>query len=172
MNYDVIVIGAGAAGSALAARFSEDPHCNVLLLEAGPYYPTTEQMPDDLINGHNNSYTAHDWGFRAETNDSGRLANFPRGRVVGGSSAVNTAIALRGVPEDYDEWAALGNDEWSWEKVLPYFTQARTRPRFRRRLSWSQRSGANSPLPRRRTGASPSGVYEGDARRRLPRGRR
>ena len=121
MKYDVIVIGAGAAGATIAARVSEDPSRTVLLLEAGPYYPTTEQMPDDLLNGNNNSYTAHDWGFQAESSASGRHNRFPRGRVVGGSSAVNTAIALRGVPEDYDEWAALGNDEWSWVKVLPYF---------------------------------------------------
>jgi choline dehydrogenase len=121
MKYDVIVIGAGAAGAAIAARVSEDPSRTVLLLEAGPYYATTAQMPDDLLNGNNNSYTAHDWGFQAESNASGRPTRFPRGRVVGGSSAVNTAIALRGVPEDYDEWATLGNDEWSWAKVLPYF---------------------------------------------------
>jgi choline dehydrogenase len=121
MKYDVIVVGAGASGATIAARASEDPSRSVLLLDAGPYYATTEAMPDDLLNGHNNSYTAHDWGFQAETNASGRRSRFPRGRVVGGSSAVNTAIALRGVPEDYDEWAAPGNDEWSWAKVLPYF---------------------------------------------------
>jgi choline dehydrogenase len=126
MKYDVIVIGAGASGAAIAARVSEDPACTVLLLEAGPYYPTTSQMPDDLLNGNTNSYTAHDWGFLAESNRSGRMTAFPRGRVVGGSSAVNTAIALRGVPEDYDEWAELGNDEWSWEKVLPYFRRLET----------------------------------------------
>jgi choline dehydrogenase len=121
MKYDVIVLGAGASGATLAARLSEDPSRSILLIEAGPYYATTEQMPDDLRNGHNNSYTAHDWHFRAESNLAGRLTRFPRGKVVGGSSAVNTAIALRGVPEDYDGWAALGNDEWSWEHVLPYF---------------------------------------------------
>lgn len=121
MKYDVIVIGAGAAGAAMAARATEDASRSVLLLEAGPYYATAAQMPEDLLNGNTNSYTAHDWRFRAESNRSGKRTAFPRGRVVGGSSAVNTAIALRGVPEDYDEWAALGNDEWSWEKVLPYF---------------------------------------------------
>lgn len=121
MRYDTIVIGAGAAGAPIAARLSEDAGRQVLLLEAGPYYATTAEMPDDLLNGNNNSYTAHDWGYTSENNRSGRQSRFPRGRVVGGSSAVNTAIALRGVPEDYDEWAALGNDEWSWAKVLPYF---------------------------------------------------
>ena len=121
MKYDVIVVGAGASGAVTAARVSEDASRSVLLLEAGPYYATTEQMPADLLNGNDNSYFAHDWGYETEANTLGRLVHLPAGRVVGGSSAVNTAIALRGVPEDYDEWAALSNNEWSWQKVLPYF---------------------------------------------------
>ncbi len=145
MKYDLIVIGAGAGGAVTAARVSEDPSRSVLLLEAGPYYPATEQMPVDLLNGNDNSYFSHDWGYEAEANVSGRVAHMPAGRVVGGSSAVNTAIALRGVPEDYDEWAALGNDEWSWEKVLPYFRRLENDLDFD-----DDYHGRNGPVPIRR----------------------
>jgi choline dehydrogenase len=120
--HDLIVIGAGSAGCAIAARATEDPNLTVLLVEAGPDYSEIRQTPFDLVNSHNNSYTDHDWGFTYEP-VRGREVAFPRGRVVGGSSAVNTTIALRGVPEDYDEWAALGNGEWSWDKVLTAFNR-------------------------------------------------
>ena len=118
--YDVIVVGAGSAGCAIAGRISEDPNLTVALVEAGPDYGQLSELPYDLVNSHNNSYTDHDWGFQYEPTQ-GRLDRFPRGRVVGGSSAVNTTIALRGMPEDYDEWAALGNPGWSWAEVLPAF---------------------------------------------------
>lgn len=120
MTHDLLIIGAGSAGCAIAARASEDPNRTVLLVEAGPDYPDIAQTPFDLVNSHNNSYTDHDWGF-SYAPVRGREIVFPRGRVTGGSSAVNTTIALRGVPEDYDEWADLGNTEWSWNKVLPAF---------------------------------------------------
>jgi choline dehydrogenase len=117
---DVLVVGAGSSGSVVAARASEDPNRTVLLVEAGPDYPDLARIPDDLRNGHNNSYRDHDWGFSHESTADRTLA-FPRGRVVGGSSAVNTAIALRGEPDDYEEWAALGNPDWKWDCVLPAF---------------------------------------------------
>jgi len=120
--WDVIVVGAGAAGAVIAARASEDPHRSVLLVEAGPDYALTSELPEDLRDGHDNSYVDHDWGLRhtpvAERDDA-----FPRGRVTGGSTAVNTTIALRGTPGDYDHWAELGNDEWAWDRVLPAFNR-------------------------------------------------
>lgn len=145
MDFDVIIVGAGASGAPIAARVSEDRRRTVLLLEAGPHYPTRADMPDDLLNAHNNSYVAHDWRYRAEPNASGGLVPFPRGRVVGGSSAVNTAIALRGAPEDYDEWAALGNDTWSWAKVLPYFRRLEDDRDF-----GGEFHGRGGPIPIRR----------------------
>ena len=120
--HDILIIGAGSAGAVIANRASEDPNRTVLLLEAGPDYPDLAQTPFDLVNSHNNSYTAHDWGLNYEPT-RGRQVNFPRGRVVGGSSAVNTTIALRGMPEDYDEWASLGCPQWSWPKILPAFNR-------------------------------------------------
>ncbi|MBI2767120.1 MAG: GMC family oxidoreductase N-terminal domain-containing protein [Chloroflexi bacterium] len=120
MEYDDIIVGAGSSGAVVASRLSEDPARSILLLEAGPDYQTVEQTPEDLRSGRIQSVVAHDWGFKAAALE-GREIDYPRGKVTGGSSAVNSAIALRGVPEDYDEWAAKGNPEWSWAKVLPFF---------------------------------------------------
>ncbi len=121
-GYDDLIVGAGSSGAALAARLSEDAARRVLLLEAGPDYPTIDATPQDLSDSTWISVVRHDWGFKADA-IKGREIEFPRGKVTGGSSAVNAAIALRGVPADYDEWAGLGNAEWGWAKLLPYFTK-------------------------------------------------
>jgi choline dehydrogenase-like flavoprotein len=101
VDFDDIIVGGGSAGAVLAARLSQEPARRVLLLEAGPDCPTLESTPADLRDGWWMSLRAHDWGLTAQA-VPGWAIPYPRGRVIGGSSAVNAAIALRGVPADYD----------------------------------------------------------------------
>ena len=119
MEYDDIIVGAGSSGAVLAARLSEDPDRSVLLLEAGPDYRTVEETPNDLLRT-TVSFAGHDWDWTAQATPQ-REIPFQRGKVTGGSSAVNASVAIRGVPADFDEWASLGNHQWSFEKVLPFY---------------------------------------------------
>ncbi|HVY99730.1 MAG TPA: GMC family oxidoreductase N-terminal domain-containing protein [Dongiaceae bacterium] len=123
ITYDYIVIGAGSAGSAVAARLSENPSTRVLLLEAGGSDRSINiQMPAaSYLKAIANP--RFDWRFKAEADPTrfGRRDYMPRGKVLGGSSSINGMIYLRGQPEDFDDWAALGNTDWSFQKVLPYF---------------------------------------------------
>jgi choline dehydrogenase len=122
MHADTIIVGAGSSGAVIAARATEQNGREILLLEAGPDYPHPLGLPPDLRDGTQNSMKRHDWGQVHRMRPENRLLQwFPRGKVVGGSSAVNTCIALRGQPYDYDEWASLGLPEWSWEACLPFF---------------------------------------------------
>src|SRR3954470_15205343 len=142
---EIVVIGAGSAGSVVAARVSENAQRSVLLLEAGPDYTDAALLPADLVNGRRNSMIAHDWGFRHTPTTTSMVFRFPRGRVVGGSSAVNTCIALRGQPADYDEWAERGLPEWDWAQCLPAFK------RIERDLDvHDEWHGSDGPLPIRR----------------------
>ena len=151
MKYDVIVIGAGSAGCVLATRLSEDPKRSVLLLEAGPDYPDLERTPDAIKNGYDllpaqSPGTPHNWSLvGTATPRQEEPMPVPRGKVVGGSSAINGQIFLRGVPEDYDAWAAQGNDEWTYLKVLPYFRKLETDMDIR-----DDFHGSDGPIPVRR----------------------
>ena len=122
-SFDYLIVGAGTAGCVLAARLSEDSSVTVGMIEAGPDYPDMDSLPSSIKQG---LYTSadiipgdHEWGIHASPNSHAQPMLVPRGKVVGGSSAVNGQMFLRGMPEDYDRWSEWGNDEWGFDKLLP-----------------------------------------------------
>lgn len=123
-RFDVMIVGAGSAGCVLASRLSEDETCNVGLIEAG-------QMPADPDIGDPAKWPAlqgrpYDWAYRTvpQPFTAGRVHDWPRGRVVGGSSCLHAMAHVRGHPDDFGAWAAAGGDRWSHAGLLPGFMRS------------------------------------------------
>jgi choline dehydrogenase len=124
-RYDVIVVGSGSGGGVVASRLSEDPAVRVLMLEAGP--DPGDDVPDAVRYLRLGSgVSEYDWNYLDRQTRGGA----PRGRILGGSSSVNSTFALRGQPQDYDAWSALGLPSWSWDRCLPYFKRLETDREF------------------------------------------
>lgn len=128
---DYLIVGGGSAGAALASRLSEDPNCRVTLIEAGGAgdnwvvktpFAGVLQIPSKLNN----------WAFETvpQAGLNGRRGYQPRGKVLGGSSAINAMVYIRGHRSDYDAWAAAGNPGWGFEDLLPYFIRSENNSRL------------------------------------------
>ena len=123
--FDYVVVGAGSAGCAIAARLSEDPAVTVCLLEAGgPDKSVLVHAPAGVVAMVPTKI--NNWAYETvpQKGLNGRRGYQPRGKVLGGSSSINAMLYVRGHRWDYDHWAALGNAGWSYDEVLPYFKRA------------------------------------------------
>ncbi|CAH2005465.1 unnamed protein product [Acanthoscelides obtectus] len=126
-SYDFIVVGAGSAGAVVANRLSENPYWNVLLIEAGPDEVTLTDLP---LLFPTLQLTFLDWQYKTEPGANyclgltNKRCNWPRGKVLGGSSVLNAMLYIRGNKKDYDRWEQLGNPGWRYEDVLPYFKKS------------------------------------------------
>jgi len=141
--FDFVIVGAGSAGCVLANRLSADPKRKVALLEAGgAHHATFKVRAPGLYQTLWRSPL--DWAFSTEPqpHSANRRHFWPRGKLLGGTSCLNTLVYIRGHRANYDEWRALGNPGWGWDDVLPYFKKSEANTRGRNAFH-----GADGPLP-------------------------
>lgn len=127
MNFDYVIVGGGSAGCTLAARLSEDANVSVCLLEAGGGGNSIlVRMPMGVVSMLPGRPKINNWAFETvpQPGLNGRKGYQPRGKALGGSSAINAMLYLRGHHSDYDGWADLGCEGWAWDDVLPYFKRS------------------------------------------------
>ena len=148
-NFDYIIVGGGSAGCVLANRLSARSANRVLLLEAGQDAPPGQE-PTDILDVYPSSYYNKSYMWPAlkvhwRERHNSPATGFDQGRIIGGGSSVMGMVALRGTPDDYDEWERLGATGWGWDGVLPYFC------RLEHDLDFSgDLHGADGPTPVRR----------------------
>jgi choline dehydrogenase len=140
--FDYVIVGAGSAGCVLANRLSEDPSVKVALVEAGgrdlnPWI----HIPAGYYRNFSNPAVTWQFGSGPEPHLDGRIIPWPRGRVLGGSSAINGLLYVRGQAQDFDVWRQLGNVGWSYQDVLPYFKRSEDQER-----GADEYHGAGGPL--------------------------
>lgn len=125
--FDYVIVGGGSAGSVLAARLSEEPSVTVCLIEAGSEgRDVLVRTPVGAAAYLRGLFGVRNWAFQTvpQPGLNGRRGYQPRGKALGGSSAINAMLYVRGVPADYDRWVTEGAEGWSWKEVLPYFRKA------------------------------------------------
>ncbi len=127
-TYDYIIIGAGTAGCVLAERLSADARQRVLILEAGGS-DNRFWIKTPIGYGRTFADAAVNWKYQTQPNPglNGRTMYWPRGRVLGGSSSINALVYCRGIPQDFEDWRAMGNSGWGWDDVRPYFERTERR---------------------------------------------